>query len=170
MRSARDPGESPGLSSRYLPTAAATEGHERLERSGEQLTVQVVMVQGGSEIQPETRHETQPRNLGDVEGLPRPPTRHAPLAEEDEGEMVAALRRYPRIPREAEHRPQRWAPHEAGEHPLVTGKVICHRCGHEGHIAYGCRSRTSAPGTTSRVPQPRAAAVLPHASADTSNT
>ncbi|CAN0354521.1 unnamed protein product [Lampetra planeri] len=61
---------------------------------------------------------------GDVEGLPRPPTRHAPPAEEDKGDMVAALQRYPRIPREAERRPRRWA----GEHLQVTEEVICHRC------------------------------------------
>ncbi|CAM9595764.1 unnamed protein product [Lampetra planeri] len=87
---------------------------------------------------------------GDVEERPRPPTRHALLAEEDEGEMVAALWQYTRIPREAERRPRRWAPCEAGDHPRVTDDVICHCCGREGHIARGCRSRTSAPGMTSR--------------------
>ncbi|CAM9633755.1 unnamed protein product [Lampetra planeri] len=123
MRPAWDLGENPGLSSRYPPTAAATGGHERLERSGEQLTG------------------------------------HAPPVEEDEGETVAALRQYLRIPREAERRPLRWASRESEEHPRVTEEVICHRCGREGHIAHGCRSRTSAPGTTSRDHQPRFAAI-----------
>ncbi|CAM9876794.1 unnamed protein product, partial [Lampetra planeri] len=40
---------------------------------------------------------------------------HVPPAEEDEGETVAALRQYLRIPREAERRPRCWAPHKAGE-------------------------------------------------------
>ncbi|CAN0408586.1 unnamed protein product [Lampetra fluviatilis] len=87
---------------------------------------------------------------GDVEERQQPPTRHTPPAEEDEGETVAALRQYPRIPREAKRRPRRWAPREAGDHPRVTDDVICHRCGREGHIARGCHSRTSVPGTTSQ--------------------
>ncbi|CAM9543026.1 unnamed protein product [Lampetra planeri] len=94
-------------------------------------------------------------DCGDVEERPRPPTRDAPPAEEDEGETVAALRQSPRIPREAERRPRRWAPREAGDHPRVNDDIICHRCGREGHIARECRSRMSAPGTTTRGCQPR---------------
>ncbi|CAM9457550.1 unnamed protein product [Lampetra fluviatilis] len=108
-------------------------------------------------------------DCGDVEERPRPPTRDAPPAEEDEGETVAALRQSPRIPREAERRPRRWAPREAGDHPRVNDDIICHRCGREGHIARECRSRMSAPGTTTRDCQPRSAAVPTQASADTSN-
>ncbi|CAM9836573.1 unnamed protein product [Lampetra fluviatilis] len=83
---------------------------------------------------------------GDIEGLPRSPTRDAPAAEVDEGEMVAALRQHPRIPREAERRPRCWAPRKAGDHPCVTDEVICHRYGREGHIARGCHKQDECAG------------------------
>ncbi|CAM9642174.1 unnamed protein product [Lampetra planeri] len=91
---------------------------------------------------PETlRQQQQPGDVNDQSAAESSwPGRHAPLAEEDEGEMVVAPRWNLRIPRETECQLRCWAPCEAGEHPLATGEVICHCCGREGYIACGCCS------------------------------